>query len=78
MATTFPPYSNNPTAPGMPVQPAAINWGAPPGVEKSYDEITTTRTRFRVVGGQYQCYVTSDSLRTFPDNDGGKYFPFYA
>lgn len=78
MASTFPLYSNNAGAPAMPVQPAAANWGPPPGFEKSYDEITTTRTRFRLVAGQYQRHVTSDTLRTFPDDDGGTSFPFYA
>lgn len=65
-----------PWAPVAPPQPAGPHGEAPPGFDKDYDEITTTRTRFRRFAGGYKRYVTSDSLRTFPDNDEGTCSPF--
>ncbi|KJA13977.1 hypothetical protein HYPSUDRAFT_209086 [Hypholoma sublateritium FD-334 SS-4] len=69
-SNTFPLHlANDPRTPAAPLQPAGTHGSAPPGFEKAYDEVTTTRTRVRLCPGGFKRFVTSDSLRTFPDDD---------
>ena len=77
-SNTFPPYPHDPMVPVAALHPAVVNGGAPPGFEKAFDEVTTIRTSFRLSVGGYTRCITSDSLRTFPDDDAGKYFPFFT
>lgn len=77
-SNVFPPYTHDPMAHVTALHPLVVNGGAPPGFEKAYDEVTTIRTSFRLSAGGYTRYITSDSLRTFPDNDAGEYFPLFT